>query len=67
VLVRVFPWAEVYLGSRHLGTTPMRAIELPAGKHVLVLKNPQLKVERKVTVLVPRGGRATVKEDLRAR
>lgn len=36
------PWSEVYLGDRHLGTTPLIRIALPPGRHVLTLKNPEV-------------------------
>ncbi len=31
------PWCDVYLGARRLGRTPLAGIELPAGRHVLLL------------------------------
>jgi serine/threonine-protein kinase len=34
------PWSEVYLGSRHLGTTPLANVRLPAGSHTLTLRAP---------------------------
>ncbi|UJR79477.1 serine/threonine-protein kinase [Sandaracinus amylolyticus] len=34
------PWSEVYLGGRHLGTTPLANVALPAGTHVLTLRAP---------------------------
>jgi serine/threonine protein kinase len=36
------PWSEVYLGDKHLGTTPLIHISLPPGRHVLTLKNPEV-------------------------
>jgi serine/threonine protein kinase len=36
------PWSEVFLGNRHLGTTPLIRISLPPGRHVLTLKNPEV-------------------------
>jgi serine/threonine-protein kinase len=46
------PWADVYLGGRKLGTTPLAEIELPAGVHVLTFKNAAqgLVARRKVTI-----------------
>jgi hypothetical protein len=32
------PAAEVFLGSRSLGTTPLLGLELPAGQHTLRLR-----------------------------
>jgi hypothetical protein len=34
------PWSEVYLGRRHLGTTPLANVPLPAGTHTLTLRSP---------------------------
>jgi serine/threonine protein kinase len=36
------PWAEVYLGSKLLGSTPLLHVALAPGKHELTLKNPEL-------------------------
>jgi eukaryotic-like serine/threonine-protein kinase len=36
------PWSEVYLGNKHLGTTPLIRVALPPGRHVLTLKNPEV-------------------------
>jgi serine/threonine-protein kinase len=62
--VRVNPWAEVYLNGRRLGVTPMRPIHLPPGHHTLTLRNPELKLERKVNVTVMSGERTVLKADL---
>jgi serine/threonine protein kinase len=37
------PWSEVFLGSERLGTTPLIRTPLPPGKHLLTLKNPELR------------------------
>ncbi|MBO6933760.1 MAG: serine/threonine protein kinase [Deltaproteobacteria bacterium] len=46
------PWSEVRLGSRNLGTTPLRRIELPPGSHTLTLVNPErgLRTRYQVTI-----------------
>jgi serine/threonine-protein kinase len=36
----VIPWAEVSVDDRRVGTTPMRALELPAGTHSVRLSHP---------------------------
>jgi eukaryotic-like serine/threonine-protein kinase len=36
------PWSQVYLAGRLLGSTPLVRVPLPAGRHVLTLKNPEL-------------------------
>jgi hypothetical protein len=38
--VATTPYSEVYLGGRHLGTTPFRGVSLPAGAHTLRLESP---------------------------
>jgi len=50
VLLDVKPWAHVYIGPRKVGTTPMAPIQLYAGTHTLRLVNPQLQIEREITV-----------------
>lgn len=62
--VQVFPWAEVWLDGRKVGITPMQPFELSAGKHRLVLKNPQLNAEQAVVIEVRSGQRLEVKRNL---
>ena len=64
VTVRVNPWAQVLYGGKNLGTTPLPAIEVPAGVATFILKNAQLGVTRKVSVKVPAGGSVVLKADL---
>jgi len=40
--VNAQPWAEVRLGRRLLGTTPLRRVAIPPGNHVLELTCPPL-------------------------
>jgi len=51
----VKPWADVYEGKKHLGTTPIEAAPLRAGKHVLTLVNEKLGVRRTITVTLRAG------------
>jgi serine/threonine-protein kinase len=46
------PWTRVSLNGRDLGTTPLVRVRLPAGTHTLTLRNPELGVNRTVTVVV---------------
>lgn len=64
VTVRVHPWAQVSLGGRRLGTTPLPPVEVPAGLATFTLENGQLGVTRKVSVKVPAGGAVVLKADL---
>jgi hypothetical protein len=54
----------VYLGTRRLGVTPIAPFALPAGTYQLLLRNPQLGVERKVPVRVAAGATSTVRASL---
>lgn len=51
------PWSEVYLGARHLGTTPLANVSLPAGTHVLTLRAPDRPPQR--TSVTIRAGETT--------
>lgn len=46
------PWAVVKLGSRTLGATPLIDVKLPAGTHVLVLKNAEVGHETTFAVTI---------------
>jgi serine/threonine-protein kinase len=49
--VRTTPYSDVYEGARHLGTTPFAELALPAGKHLLVFKNPDhAPIEKRITI-----------------
>jgi serine/threonine protein kinase len=67
ITVLSHPWSTVYWNGRELGDTPLtKPIELPAGRQVLVLRNAELKLEKRVSVEVPSGGTAEVKVTLNA-
>ena len=53
------PWSEVRLGSRNLGTTPLRRIELPAGSHSLTLVNPERGLRTRYQVTIRAGQTVT--------
>lgn len=48
-------WFHVYLGERRIGTTPLAGVMVPAGKHLLTLKNNVAGVERSLAVSVTPG------------
>jgi hypothetical protein len=47
------PWAEVWVGGRQLGETPLANVALPIGRHEVVFRHPQLG-DRRAEVLVRR-------------
>lgn len=49
------PWSEVSVDGKRVGLTPIHALELPAGRHVIHLSNPERKVEKKLTVTLRAG------------
>jgi len=53
------PWSEVVLGGRVLGTTPLIGVELPAGTHTLVLRNPEQGIETRYRVRIEAGSTTT--------
>ena len=48
------PYAQVFLGSRRLGITPLE-VELPAGSHTLTLRNREEGIETTYRVTVRAG------------
>jgi serine/threonine-protein kinase len=49
------PWANVYVGGRMLGTTPLDRVPLPAGRQVLRLENPELEASTEYVVQLDSG------------
>ena len=49
------PWSEVYLGNKHLGTTPLIRVSLPPGRHVLTLRNPEVGTSTSYVVEIASG------------
>jgi serine/threonine-protein kinase len=49
------PWSTVSTGGRVLGQTPLVAVKLPAGKHTLVLENPDLNLRTSYQVTINAG------------
>ncbi|MFK7992352.1 MAG: PEGA domain-containing protein [Sandaracinaceae bacterium] len=48
----VIPRAEVLLGRRSLGTTPLVNVRLPAGRHRLTVRAVDGSASRRVTVTI---------------
>lgn len=62
------PWAEITInGKKWPYHTPQAGIELPVGKHVVVLHNPKTGVTKRTAVYIKNGKYRTVNLDLRRR
>ena len=60
------PWARIYIdGVLQPHSSPRRGLEVPSGRHVVRLHNPELGLSHQETVVVPPGGRALVRAELR--
>ncbi|MEZ0312626.1 MAG: serine/threonine protein kinase [Myxococcota bacterium] len=64
VVFQIYPWAEIFLGTKRFGPTPIEPITLPVGTHVFTLRNPELGIDTKVNVRVRNGTTTLVKRDL---
>ena len=64
VSINVRPWAEITIDGKKLGYTPLKRHALPAGTHKIVLSNPKLGAEKKLSVTVAGGKESTVLLDL---
>jgi serine/threonine-protein kinase len=62
--INAVPWAAVSVDGRDVGETPLGAVELSAGPHVVVFAHPQLG-ERRQQVTVRSGDTTRVSVDLR--
>lgn len=62
--INALPWAEVSLGNRPLGETPIANLSVPIGNHELVFRHPELGELRKM-VVVGLDGPVRVGVDLR--
>ncbi len=65
VVVDAQPWADVYLGGKKLGSTPLPPTQLYEGVYTLRLVNPELHSERIVSVTVSPGRTSKVTEVLK--
>jgi serine/threonine-protein kinase len=64
LVIRVLPWASVFIDGRMVGTTPFEPIDVPAGRHRVQLVNDELHVKRDINVNVKSGETSTVQEKL---
>jgi hypothetical protein len=60
----VKPWADVYVGARKLGTTPLAPRELYEGTYVVKLVNSELGAIKEVKVTVAPGATTVLREEL---
>jgi hypothetical protein len=60
------PWAHVYFKGNKLGTTPLSGIALPEGDQKLILKNPELGVQKEVHVRITAGEDHKMSENMTA-
>jgi eukaryotic-like serine/threonine-protein kinase len=49
------PWSLVTMNGRTLGQTPLMGVKLPAGTHLLTLRNPDLGIETQYSVTIEAG------------
>jgi serine/threonine protein kinase len=64
VSINVRPWAEITIDGKKLGYTPLKRHALPAGTHKVVLRNPKLGAEKRLSVTVEEGKESTILLDL---
>jgi len=49
------PWCEVFVDNRRAGESPLLGVALPAGRHKVRVRNPQLDVSRTLFVEIRAG------------
>ncbi len=59
------PWSNVYLDGRRIGQTPLIGVELPAGRHVLDLRNPEEDIQTRYPVTIGANAHERVRISLR--
>ena len=64
-LIRAVPWAEVFLGGKSLGVTPIEPISLWAGKHTFTFVNSETQRTEEKTIEVKARADTLIKVDLR--
>ncbi len=57
LVVNTEPWSRVTIDGRYVGQTPLPAVPLSPGPHVLVCTNPDTGLSHRETVVIPPGGR----------
>ncbi len=54
VMLASQPWVNVTIDGKSYGQTPL-GIELPAGKHLLLVTNPEFQIKRSMTITIKAG------------
>lgn len=64
VHVNASPWADVWIGSRHIGETPLANVSVPVGRHEVVFRHPHLG-EKRQWIVVTAGEAVRVSVEMR--
>lgn len=64
VAINAIPWAEVSIDGRPVGQTPLGALTLPLGPHVIVLSHPRFG-EKTIRTTIRAGEPARISVDMR--
>jgi len=62
--IDVQPWADIYVGKKKLGTTPLLDHAMWEGEYVLTLDNPQVEARKSVRVTIRPGKTTRVRTKL---
>jgi hypothetical protein len=49
--INALPWAEVWIGGKPVGETPLGNLSIPPGEHEIVFRHPQLGEHRQTAVV----------------
>jgi len=61
--INALPWAEVFIGGKSMGETPLANLSVPLGEHEIIFRHPQLG-ERRQTAVVRQGSVTRVSANL---
>jgi len=64
VNVNASPWAEVWIGGRRIGETPLANVSVPIGSYEVVFRHPQFG-EKRQAIFVAAGAQMRVSMDMR--
>jgi hypothetical protein len=64
VSVNASPWAEVWIGGRRIGETPLANVSVPAGSHEVIFRHPELG-EKRQKISVAAGAPIRVAVDMK--